>query len=61
MQRLQAYRFQLKITPAKEKKLAWFAGCRRFVYNRALRLKIEKPLGISMKQEPTVSAAYLVA
>lgn len=37
--RRQAYRFQLKTTPATEQTLAQFAGCRRFVYNKALALQ----------------------
>lgn len=39
MKRLQAYKFQLMATPTQERKMARFAGCRRFVYNEALALQ----------------------
>jgi putative transposase len=39
--RRQAYRFQLKTTPVTQQILAQFAGCRRFVYNKALALQME--------------------
>ena len=42
MQKLQAYKFELKTTPKQEKKLARFVGCKRFVYNKGLALQQQK-------------------
>ncbi len=40
--KLQAFKFKLNPTPAQSKKLAQFAGCRRFVFNKALELQMER-------------------
>ena len=36
MQRLQAYKFQLRTTPAQESVMRRFAGCCRFIWNKAI-------------------------
>jgi transposase len=42
MKILQAYRYQLRPTESQRRNMARFAGCRRFVYNRALALQKER-------------------
>ena len=42
MKRLQAYRFQLKTDLRQRRRLACFAGCKRFVYNKGLALQKER-------------------
>ena len=42
MKRMQAYRFQLVTVPRQERQLASAAGCRRFVFNRALSMQKER-------------------
>src|ERR1700730_9109121 len=42
MKRLQAFKFQLIATPCQRRKLAGYAGCSRYVYNKALALQIER-------------------
>ena len=42
MKILRAYRYQLKITPRQRRLLACFAGCKRFVYNKALALQKDR-------------------
>lgn len=39
MKRMQAYRFELKPSPSQERRLARFAGCSRFVFNKGLELQ----------------------
>jgi putative transposase len=41
MERLQAYKFQLRPKAAQEEKLRRFAGCCRFLWNKALALEKE--------------------
>jgi putative transposase len=41
-QRLQAFKFELVPTGAQERDIRRFAGARRYVYNRALQLQIER-------------------
>lgn len=42
MKRLQAYKFRLKVNPRVARLFARFAGCCRYVYNRALALNEER-------------------
>lgn len=42
MKRLQAYRFELRPTRKQCRDLASYAGCRRYVYNKALSLQREQ-------------------
>ena len=38
----KAYKYQLKVSKKLEYKLACYAGCRRFVWNKALGIQKEK-------------------
>lgn len=40
MKRLQAFRYQLMPTGEEERKMRQFAGCARYVFNKALRIQI---------------------
>jgi len=42
MKKQQAFQFKLNATPTQTKKLAQFAGCRRYVFNKALELQVER-------------------
>ena len=42
MKKLQAFKFKLNPTPAQERKLAQFVGCKRFVFNKLLELQIKR-------------------
>lgn len=42
MKILQAYRFELQPSAKQQRSLARFAGCRRFVYNKALELQNDR-------------------
>jgi putative transposase len=39
MNRLQAYRFELKLNGAQQRQCAQFAGVKRYIYNKALALQ----------------------
>ena len=55
MKKLMAFKFKLKPTTNQRKMLAQFAGCRRFVFNKALALQME----LKEKGEPNLSYAAL--
>jgi putative transposase len=42
VERIQAYKFRLKVTPPVEQLFRQFAGCCRYVYNKALRWSEER-------------------
>ena len=39
MDRLSAYRFELKLNGAQQRQCAQFAGVKRYIYNKALALQ----------------------
>jgi putative transposase len=41
MERLQTFKFKLKLLPRQVRKVARFAGCKRFVFNKALAFQNE--------------------
>ena len=41
MERRQAFQFELRPSPEQRRQMSRFAGCARYVYNRALALKKE--------------------
>ncbi len=41
MERLQTFKFKLKLLPEQVRKVARFAGCKRFVFNKALAFQNE--------------------
>lgn len=42
LKRQQGFRFELKPNAEQERKMRQFAGCARFVFNRALAIQNEK-------------------
>ncbi|PYU81728.1 MAG: hypothetical protein DMG51_14360, partial [Acidobacteria bacterium] len=57
MERRQAFRFQLMPNGEQQRQMRRFAGCARYVYNKALALKKER---YEKKEQPTGQTAGAV-